>query len=376
MQNHPIPSTWLGNLDIFHVVMCNHCTDALRRGVPTRYGVVAQCIRQAFVFSWLLVLLPVWVQAGNPEAKNSNDTKTLRQWLDAISQSRRQQSYEGTFVYRCNEQLVSLNIVHASAADGSREKLVVLNGPEQHMFNERNERNERSEDNPLSLSGMTGRNVAMSPGFNSDALSNEQFQKYYRMTLGPNDRVAGRATRVIHIQPRDDYRYGFNLWVDSEAGLVLRSDMLDSKNQIIEQILFTGIRFIPSPEALKLIGGANETSSGQRAKAAAVTPEAVAVTDRLTWLVERMPAGFSQTESLAPSNASPTAPRRHLVFTDGLASVSVFIEKFTGDPVRGLQRVGAMNAFREVVDGHQITVMGDVPSATVKLMGESVRVRP
>jgi sigma-E factor negative regulatory protein RseB len=341
------------------------------------HGIAAQYMRQMLVFPWLLVLLPVWVQAGDPGSKVSNETKSLRQWLDAISQSRRERSYEGTFVYRCNEQLVSLSIVHASAADGSREKLVVLNGPEQHMFNERNERNERSANNPLSLSGMTGHNVAMSPGFNSDALSDEQFQKYYRMTLGPNDRVAGRATRVIHIQPRDEYRYGFNLWVDSEAGLVLRSDMLGSKNQIVEQILFTGIRYIPSPEALKLIGGASAVSSDQHAKAAAVQPEVVSnTTDRQTWLVERMPAGFSQTESLAPSNASPTAPRRHLVFTDGLASVSVFIEKFTGDPVRGLQRVGAMNAFREVVDGHQITVMGDVPSATVKLMGESVRMRP
>ncbi|NNG11861.1 MAG: hypothetical protein HKM88_01280, partial [Halobacteria archaeon] len=46
-----------------------------------------------------------------------------------------------------------------------------------------------------------------------------------------------------------------------------------------------------------------------------------------------------------------------------------------GAAFTGLSGMGAMNAFGAIVDGHQVTVVGEVPALTVEMMARSVAAR-
>jgi sigma-E factor negative regulatory protein RseB len=73
-----------------------------------------------------------------------------------------------------------------------------------------------------------------------------------------------------------------------------------------------------------------------------------------------------------PGSSEPVA---HLVFTDGIASVSVFVEPRKPDskPSEGPARVGSSSAFSTVIDGHQVTAVGEVPPNTVELIAKQVK---
>lgn len=320
--------------------------------------VIVHRIRYFIALSWFIILMP-----GLNSVGVASDSKTLRQWLESIARSQRQQNFEGTFVYRNIDELVSLSIVHAAGPDGGRERLIVLNGPERHV--------------DYNLRGVSAKPIAADrvavriPTINGQLLGDKHLDRHYELTLGPNDRVAGRATQVVQIRARDHYRYSFDLGVDDQTGLVLRIDRLDRAGRLIEQLLFTGIRFITNQEALALL--ARRVEDPPKAPAIVdATNHAAAEKNGSPWTIERLPAGFLRADPIARSLPASTHQRQHLIFSDGLAAVSVFIESFSGEPFMGLQRVGAVNIFGDVFDGHQITVVGDVPSETVKMIGQSV----
>lgn len=320
--------------------------------------VIDHRIRHFIALSWFIVLMP-----GLNSVGVASDSKTLRQWLESIARSQRQQNYEGTFVYRNIDELVSLSIVHAAGPDGDRERLVVLNGPERHA--------DHNLHGALAKSIAADRVAARLPTIDGQLLGDKHLDRHYELTLGPNDRVAGRATQVVQIRARDHYRYSFDLGVDDQTGLVLRLDRLDRAGRLIEQLLFTGIRSITNQEALALLARVEDPPKAPSIIVDA-TNHAVVEKNGSPWTVERLPAGFLRADPIAHSLPATTRQRQHLVFSDGLASVSVFIESFSGEPFMGLQRVGAVNVFGDVFDGHQITVVGDVPSETVKMIGQSV----
>lgn len=315
-------------------------------------------IRQFIAFSWLIGLMPAWVSIAA-----ASESKTLRQWLESIARSQRQQNYEGTFIYRNSDELVSLNIVHAAGPGPDKEKLVVLDGPKRHLTNSRRHASIKSN--------VADGRATRVPGISEELFGDKDLDRHYKVTVGSHDRVAGRETRVVHINARDHYRYGFDLGVDLQSGLVLRVDRLDHAGRLIEQVLFTGIRFISNEEALALLERIDDAVNKPPIVDAA-DHHAADEKNHEAWTVERLPAGFSLADRASHALPASSGHRLHLVFSDGLASVSVFIESFSGEPFLGLQRVGAMNVFGNVSDGHQIIVVGDVPSETVKMVGQSV----
>lgn len=314
-------------------------------------------IRQFIAFSWFIGLMPGWISIAA-----ASESKTLRQWLESIARSQRQQNYEGTFVYRNSDELISLNIVHAAGPGSGREKLVVLDGPKRQLIS--------SQRNASKKSIVADSRATRIPGISEELYGDKDLDRHYKVSVGSHDRVAGRETRVVHISARDHYRYGFDLGVDLQSGLVLRVDRLDRAGRLIEQVLFTGIRFVSNEEALALLARIDDAVNEPSIVAAA--DHSADEKNGAAWTVERLPAGFSLADTASHAFPPSAGQRLHLVFSDGLASVSVFIESFSGEPFLGLQRVGAMNVFGDVSDGHQIIVVGDVPSETVKMVGQSV----
>jgi sigma-E factor negative regulatory protein RseB len=94
-----------------------------------------------------------------------------------------------------------------------------------------------------------------------------------------------------------------------------------------------------------------------------------------TWKVEELPPGFRLSAFLSRKLAKHNRSVDHLIFSDGLAAVSVFVEKARERPTsatRPTRQMGAVHAYAKVVDGHQVTVVGEVPAATIDMIGRSV----
>lgn len=300
----------------------------------------------------------------------------LRDWLNRVARSNHGLNYAGTFVYRCASDVVTMRIVHAVTEDGEREQLDSLSGPSQHI---RHDGQIVTSVFPQRALRFPNKRAARNPIDTLATIADENLDKLYRVTELGEDRIAGRPTQVVAISPVDRFRYGFRLWLDAETSLALRSDMLDEKGRLVEQILFTDIAFLAPDDAIARLDARKAEPSTNFGTHDTIETVSVLPTQSAQgagpWLVGGLPTGFELREHLrAAYEDDTTLSGEHFVYSDGLASVSVFIEDVSDDetPFMGISRMGAVNAFGTVVNGHQVTVVGDVPEATVRMMGQSV----
>lgn len=337
--------------------------DGLRR--PRRPRLAHQGASTRWQAEWIVVLLLLPMVAAADDA-----AKDVKSWLDRISQASQQHSYQGTFVYRCQSQLTAMRVVHAASSDGPVERLTSLNGPAHEITQSAAGVTAVVASNQPHV--VTGRRAGSLVG---KPLSPEAvLASVYEVSEAGGDRVAGRNTRLVSIAPRDRYRHGFHLWLDAETGVVLRSDMYNSVGEPIEQVMFTDIEYISLDEAMAAMdAGALATAAAPQDTSAQVS----ATAPRSQWSVERAPDGFALAEHYTDAGDGGHAGNEQLVYSDGLASVSVFIEAKDGQrpPFLGSAQVGAVAAYGRIVDDYQVTVVGEVPGATVEMIGESLHLQ-
>lgn len=284
-------------------------------------------------------------------------------WLVRMGQALAGLDYHGEVVYVHGGQVEALRVFHAVDPNGTRERLVSLSGAPREVM--------RSQGQVL-LAGSRPR-AAMygEPGLlqpqSIAALGSDpaRLPKHYALALGGADRIAGLATQTVEVRPRDAFRYGYRLWLETETGMLLKSVRFGADGRPVEQLMFTRIALRERPGEADLAGAPVENPlpsplpSSQAAVAAANG-----------WSVANAPDGFE----LAARQPVAQAGGAHLVFSDGLASVSVYVEPLTraAPPFTGLSSRGAVNLYGRVLDGHQITVLGDVPPATVERFAQGV----
>jgi len=204
----------------------------------------------------------------------------------------------------------------------------------------------------------------------------DSLEKYYRIEIVGDDRIAGYLTRVIAITPKDTHRYGYRFWIDKDSKMFLRSDLTGIDERPIEQLMFTqlgiGVPIADSELQPSLTGDGYAWYHQDNSKAG---PENSGEHPR--WIVRRLPAGFDMTNYQRKRMRVDGDATEHMVYSDGLATVSVYVESgaTAEDVFTGLSSMGAMNAFGAMVDGHQVTVVGEVPAVTVEMMAASVTAR-
>jgi sigma-E factor negative regulatory protein RseB len=189
--------------------------------------------------------------------------------------------------------------------------------------------------------------------------------------VGKVVRAFERKTQTILVTPRDQYRYGYRLWLDQETAMPLKSQLFDRDGRVIEQILFAELNLrerIPAEELKPAVSAENYRVLRQDLEAPRLAGTAVG------WNVLRPPAGFRMAAWRLQAIAGSTTPVLHLVYSDGLASVSVFIEPRDAavERMRGLTMVGAASVFSRELDGRQVTVLGEVPAATVEAIAAGI----
>jgi sigma-E factor negative regulatory protein RseB len=315
-----------------------------------------------------LVLALLTVKASLPEPASD-----ARQWLERMIQVAHTLSYDGIFVYIQGQQLEAMHVIHQGDAERERQRLFSLNGSPREIVVAGNQVICVVPEHQA----MLGTSYRRSP-FPLLPRKLDELEGNYEFRLLGEDRVAGMNTRVIAIQPRDKLRFGYRLWLEPETGMVLRSALSDEAGHILEQMMFTNVQFKREIDPALLAPPPSAAPA-----APAVSPELQASPEKAVhsaWTLaeSELPRGFTGVMHNQLTADSGKPPAEHIVLTDGLATVSVFLEPLAGAKplLEGPAQMGAMNAFGVVNNDYQILVVGEVPQATVQMIAFAVHAAP
>lgn len=319
----------------------------------------------------LLLLAVVLVPAAFAGSKDNS----TEDWLNRMNVALHTLNYEGNFVYIHDNHMETMRITHRADADGGKEHLISLTGPQREVIRDHKEvRSIIPENHSVLIERRYAAGQFPSPIQKN--IYEDKLRPYYVFKDLGDDRIAGHLCKIISIEPRDGYRYGYRLWLDEKNAMLLRSDLLTQKGVAIERVMFTSISFPQSipDSAFK----ATEIKPGYIWNIQGDSGRLSLGEAHIQWKAVNLPPGFVLTMDRVQKLAGIQRPVRHLVFSDGLSSVSVFVKADVPGhhELLGPSRMEAISAFGRQVGSHNITVVGEVPPETVELIAESMKSKP
>jgi sigma-E factor negative regulatory protein RseB len=321
--------------------------------------------------NWLIPYAVVGaVLAAVPQLSRGADDPS--EWLQKMNQALTTRNYDGTFFHLSEGRVETMRIVHRVRAGRVTERLQSLDGSGREFVRNNGELTCYLPDQHTVLVEPRpdrGPFLGSLPQFGADV------NEFYRIEALPATHILGRAARVIAVTPKDQFRFGYRLWLDEKTAMPLKTQLCDSRGQVIEQIFFARLDMpenIPDSELAPAVRteGMRWVRQGPSHDSA---PPALSA-----YRASELPPGFRLTVAGAQTIGGASVPASHLVYSDGLATVSVFVEEQQPDapaesPMQGLARVGSGFAFSTVVQGHQVTAVGEVPAATVEFIAHAVK---
>ncbi len=305
-----------------------------------------------------------------PAAGRADDA---RGWLSRMEQAVETLSYEGTFVHMVGNSLETMHVIHRAVDGDVSERLFSRDQPGREILRQ----NDKvtcifADQRTVLVEWRKGRRSG--PLLGALPHSSVDVEQWYEFREAGEGRKLGRAARIIEVRPRDEHRYGHRLWLDELTAMPLKIQLLDPSGNAVEQIQFVSMIVpaeIPDARLLPAVEVEGFTWYQQErlpAAAAAISPD-------VGWRVDQPPPGFELSESHVRTLPGSEHPVEHLVYSDGVASVSVFVEpaEASDEELSGLSRLGAAHAFTITRDGRQITAVGEVPPGTVERIARSLR---
>lgn len=293
------------------------------------------------------------------------------QLLAQMGQAVRELNYVGTLVYVQGDSIETLELVHRVAGGKIGDRLTTVSGAQREVVGEgESVRFYLGDERVVRVEGRGARS-ALPRVLPADAAA--LAAQYRLVDQGPSS-AAGRACRMLSIAPRDAWRYGYRLCLDAATGLPLRTEVLaDDGKRVVEQVVFTAVAFpvrIGDAE-LRPRSDAKDWTWHVRDAGPAAAPGPTRI------IVNALPAGFVASSSIQDLVAAGRAEGEHLSFSDGLASISVFVEPAdaTDRGLDGAARMGATNLYGRLLGAHQITVVGEVPATTVRAIADAIALR-
>ena len=289
-------------------------------------------------------------------------------WLGKMSNAMRNLSYQGNFVYIHENQLESMSIFHIKNESGESERLLSLNGEAREVFR---------DNKNLTCIWPSSRKVVVdnsrqntfSPLFIPDDIA--RIGRHYEMSMVGEGRIANHDAVIVHIIPKDQFRYGLKLWINAGNGLLLKSNLINERNEVVEQVMFTNIELLSEIEQMQMFKLPKIDNSFAMVRYHSGDAVETLEAD-MTWQFSNLPEGFRKESALKREVGDTGRFIQQMVYTDGLASLSVFIEKQTAQTTQGETSMGAVNGFIFLLDNYSVTAIGEVPAITVRQVAESV----
>lgn len=289
------------------------------------------------------------------------------QWLARAAQAARQLNYVGTIVYQIGARVETSRLVHLFDNGMELEKLVSLDGPVREVVRTSTDVRYYYPDVKLvKIEPRTFRNAF--PSLSAD--QQRSLSQYYDFRVVTGERVGGRAADVVSFEPRDGLRYGHRFWSDSATGLLLKARIVNDRGDVVEQFAFTDLTVNAKIDRALVEPSWPTTPPDWQVRQGSGGDVKQQDTG---WIVSRVPPGFAKImEGFRKLRGKPE-PVAHLVFSDGLVAISVFVEPLPPSiGVTGMTRQGGLNIFSTKVDDYLITALGEAPGATVRQIATSV----
>ena len=193
----------------------------------------------------------------------------------------------------------------------------------------------------------------------------------YDLSVVREERIAGRDAVLLAIRAHDRFRYGYRIWLDAETAFPLQTQLIRDDGAMLEQVKFAEISLDDDVRPAALAPSYSTENFRWINHAPRHVNRAVA-TD---WTCDSLPTGFHVVSVHEEKMDGQDALVTHMLFSDGLASVSVFIAAAGQDDAKGPSRFGASNSYSVVIDDHHVTAVGQVPAATVEQIASTMRRR-
>jgi sigma-E factor negative regulatory protein RseB len=311
------------------------------------------------------------VQEGRLQSVvDASASKEAQVWLQNIVDAPRKHNYTGIFVYSSGGHMETSRVIHMVNSEGEFERIEVLDGSPREIVRSNDEVKCYFPDRKTVVTGKRGLQKFF-PALLPEPLS--KINNNYIVKKGGKERISDYECQVILLESKDSMRYSQKLWVDTATGLLLKAAVMD-QDQVVEQFVFTQLEIdgeidkeLLKPRYVTEITEIHDTNpvSSEMAKG------------ELGWQVENLPPGFSKINEVKRNFSGKSIPVGHITLSDGIAAVSVFIKPATkNDPLESRESYpgqGAINIYTRTVGDNVVTTIGEVPSATVMQIGNSVK---
>lgn len=338
-------------------------------------------MRQALVFFKFLVVVSGFIAlSAHAEAiDTAGERQDAQAWLRRVQLAAQKLNYSGTFVYEQGNQIRTSRITHLLDGKIEREKLEILDGKPREYI--------RSNEEiicyiPETKTRLIEKRVVQDVFPAILATNPAELSEHYDVRKGETGRVAGFDCQTLLLVPKDNLRYGYKLWAEKKTGLLLRAQTINERHEVVEQIAFTQL-------TIGNVDRAGVQSSYPDTKGWRTENAVMGRTVLTGWSVNGMPPGFrkiremkrmiSDTPAIGTSASSPKPIQREvsqIVYSDGLAAISVFIEPVSRSRTEGSMQQGAMNVTGKRQGEFWLTIVGEVPAAAIRQVANSIEFKP
>jgi sigma-E factor negative regulatory protein RseB len=300
-----------------------------------------------------------------PVAAAADDGLAL---LQRIAQGSRQLTYSGTFVYRSGGKVDTSRIAHSMRDGIEVERIEALDGSPREVLRSGNEVKCFFPEEKLVIienrASQRGFPALLPAGLGS-------LPDHYSIRSGVMGRVAGVKSRAVLLEPRDDLRYGHEFWMDEANGLLLKATLVGERGETLESFAFTQVKVGGPLEP----GALKPRFDKERVRVQQVRATEMKAEDMM-WNFRTLLPGFRKVAAMRRQAAAENSESLHVVFSDGLASISVFIEPGgAGGEAEALATVGPVNVYRRQLGEYRVVVMGEVPALAVRRIGDGIERR-
>lgn len=314
-----------------------------------------------------LTVTPALAQTLAPPAAKE-PSRSLTEWLTRMHDASRQRAYQGTLVVSAGANMSASKIWHVCDGVQQMERVETLTGAPRTTIRRNNDVITFAPDSKTAWVEKR-ESLGLFPEL-LRAPSNAIPDHYSVRELGV-DRVAGYLADRIEVVPRDALRFGYQIWAEQKTGLVVKMQTLGAQGSVLEQVAFSELQ-LNAPVRMEALKREMSDTRGYEVHKPTMKKTTAAAEG---WrLKEPIPGFASMSCHTRGTPGSTESASLQWVFSDGLASVSLFVEAF--DPQRhGAEKssvIGATHSFAQRLDGHWVTALGEVPTATLRRFAQSL----
>ena len=299
-------------------------------------------------------------------------------WLARMEQALGSLNYEGTLVQMHGNQASVMHVVHRVDGGITAERITAMDEVGREIIRRGDEVTCIFPDQRTVIVGRRSGSASGTSPLRQQFPDGIRFEDdHYRFAIASGGRLVGRSTWMITVKPMDQYRYGYRLWLDRNTAMPLKVQIAAEDGAVVEQLLFSEISLPERIPAAAMNPSVSTEGFNWRQSDATVAPEPVGQVRAVhpVWRATSLPPGFRLHTSRSRQIDGGDTPMEHLVYSDGIVSVSVFVESgvtATGQG-EGVSQVGAANAYTAMTGPWLVTAVGEVPVRTVEMIARSLQ---